>query len=143
MTTDENIFLDRIDRNFPYNDRLESVKLIDQAAALSTNALFAVIEEICRQPHSEKTIVSKSVLVDLLNLTRDKLNHPLSPLILDVADKMVNGQEITVDDAIAKMKIVKKYPGQFHALSILYFSCDDVDGKLEPLWEDIMRDWKK
>lgn len=144
MTSEnENIFLDKIDCNFPYNDRQECLKLIDQASTLSTNALFGVVEEICRPPRSENAIVSTTILVDLLTLTKDKLNHPLGEIILDVADKMVHGQELTVDDAIAKMQLVKNYPGQFHALSILYFSCDDIDGKLEPVWDNILNDWKK
>jgi hypothetical protein len=143
MTTEEeNIFIDKIDCNFPYHDRQECIKLIDTAATFSTNAMFAVIAEICRVPHSEKENVTTEFLLDLLSQTKSKFNHPLKEIVLDTADKMIQGTELKVDNAIAKMKIIKKYPGQLAALSILYFSCDDKDGKLEPVWKDIMNDWK-
>ena len=144
MTDDNEIqFLDKIDCNFPYNDIQECERLIEQALTLSTNALFAVIEELCRIHESERSNVSTETLLDLLALTASKLNHPLKDIILDTADKMIRKQELTVDEAILKMQTVQKYPGQFAALSILYFSCDDKDEKLEPIWNDITTEWNK
>lgn len=70
-------FLDKIDCNFPYHDRQEGVRLIEQAATLSTNALFSVIEELCRIPESERLTVSTETLLDLLTLAASKINHPL------------------------------------------------------------------
>jgi len=139
----EILFLDKIDCNFPYHNRQESVQLINQAETLSTNALFKVIEELCRIPKSEKANVSTSELIDLLTLTSNKLNHPLKELIIDAADKMIREQDLEVDDVIWKMEIVEKYPGQYAALSILYFSCDDKEGKLEPIWDRIISEWNK
>lgn len=144
MTDDNEIqFLDKIDCNFPYNDRQESELLIKQASTLSTNALFSVIEELCRIPESERSTISTETLLDLLTLTASKLNHPLKDIIVDTADKMIRRQELTVDEAILKMQTVQKYPGQIAALSILYFSCDDKDEKLEPIWNNITTEWNK
>ncbi|MEY3240003.1 MAG: hypothetical protein RIR11_1441 [Bacteroidota bacterium] len=134
-------FIDKIDCKFPYHDRQESLQLIEQAAALSPNALYSIIEELCRIPHSKRSSVATETLVDLLAITANQLNHPLKELIVDTADKMIRSQELTVEDVILKMQIVQKYPGQFAALSILYFSCDDKDGKMEPIWKNIISEW--
>ncbi len=144
MTEDNEIqFLDKIDCNFPYQDRQENLRLIERASTLSTNALFSIIEELCRIPESERPNVSTEALLDLLALTANKINHPLKGLIVETADKMILRQELTVDDVILKMQTVQNYPGQFAALSILYFSCDDKDGKLEPIWDNIINEWNK
>src|SRR5574337_331624 len=140
---EESISLDKIDCNFPYHDRQESLKLIDEASKLSPNALFGVIEELCRIPQSEKAGISATELLDLLTLTGEKINHPLKKLIWDIAEKMINSRELTVEEAISGMKSVSEYPGQFAALSIVYFSCDDKDQKLESLWEEICQNWKR
>jgi hypothetical protein len=144
MTNDIEIqFLDKIDCNFPYLDRQESLRLIAQASTLSTNALFSVIEELCRIPESQRSTVSTETLLNLLTVAASKLNHPLKEIIVDTADKMIRRQELTVDEAISKIQTVQKNPGQFAALSILYFSCDDKDGKLEPIWDNIINEWNK
>ena len=143
--TDENEiqFLDKIDCNFPYHDRKESEHLIEQATRLSSNALFSIIEELCRIPESERSTISPEELLNLLALTASKLNHPLKELVVDAADKMIRRQELLVDDVILKMQCIQKYPGQFAALSILYSSCDDKDEKLEPIWSEIINEWNK
>lgn len=144
MTDDNEIqFLDKIDCNFPYQDRQESLRLIEQAATLSTNALFSIIEELCRIPESERPNVSIEALLDLLTLTANKINHPIKDLIVETADKMIWREELTIEDVILKMQKVQKYPGQFAALSILYFSCDDKEERLEPIWDNILNEWNK
>jgi hypothetical protein len=135
-------FLDKIDCNFPYLDNSKSQLLIEQASNISYNAIFAVIEEICRIPYSERQSVSTERLLKLLNLTASKLNHPLKEIIVDVANKMINDKQLSVEEAVKKMEIVKNYPGQYSALSILYFSCDDNDKILEPIWDKIINEWK-
>ena len=144
MTYDNEIqFLDKIDCNFPYLDKQESLRLIEQASTLSTNALFSIIEELCRIPESERPNVSIEILLDLLTLTANKINHPIKDLIIETAGKIIRREELTVDDVILKLQTVQKYPGQFAALSILYFSCDDIDEKLEPIWDNIINEWNK
>ena len=139
----EKAFIDRIDCKFPYNDKAQCLRLIDEALALSVNAIFSVTEEICRIPASERDTVELSYLVDLLTYTRGKFEHPLKEIVFDTADKMIRGQELAVDEVINRMEVVKKHRGQFAAMSILYFACNDIDGRLEPLWDNIMTEWKK
>lgn len=144
MTGDNEMqFLDKIHCNFPYLDKQESLRLIEQASTLSTNALFSIIEELCRLPKSERPKVSTVTLLNLLTMTANKIIHPLKNLIVETAEKMIRREELTVDDVILKMQTVQRYPGQFAALSILYFSCDDKDERLEPIWDNIISEWNK
>ena len=143
MTKDtETQFRDKIDCKFPYHNRQESVQLMEQAAALSPHAQYSIIEELCRIPHSKRSSVVAETLLDLLALVANQLNHPLKDLIVDTADKMIRNQALSVEDVILKMQIVQKYPGQLAALSILYHSCDDKEGKIEPIWENIISEWR-
>ncbi|MCI1267838.1 MAG: hypothetical protein LKG19_14780 [Saprospiraceae bacterium] len=136
-------FLDKIDCKFPYQDRYNCIKLIKEAASLSSNSTFAVIEELCRIPVSEKRKVKSEYLLDLLAQTSKEFDHPLKEMILNVASQMIQGKTLPVEEVISKMEIVKEYHGQFCALNILYFSCDDINGKMEPLNENIRAKWNK
>jgi hypothetical protein len=141
MLTKEESFFDKVHCKFPYHNKVECLKLIDEAVSLSPDDVFKVMEELCRIPVLEKRIIPTDLLIDLLNTTASKFNHPLKDIILDVSVKMVHGKELTVDDAISKMELVKAYPLQYSALSILYFSCDDKEGKLELIWSNILSEW--
>lgn len=136
-------FIDKIDCNFPYHDKEACLRLIDEAASLSTNSMFFVIEELSRIPSYDGDKVTTDFLLDLLSKTKSKFNHPLKEMIVDTAAKMIQGQRLTVDEAILRMKSVKNYRGQFAALSILYFSCDDKEDKLDTVWDAIISDWNK
>lgn len=136
-------FLDRIDCNFPYLNKEKSIELIKEASLISSNALFSIIEEICRVPKIERQNVSNEILFELLSLTESKLDHPLKSIIIETAKNMINEQDLEVCDIILKMKMIKDFPQQYAALSIVYNSCHDEYDKLEPLWEDILNTWKK
>jgi hypothetical protein len=143
MTTEaENNFFERIHCNFPYHDREECFRLIEEATTLSADSIFKVIEEVCRLPKSEEGKVSITVLEELLSVVKGEFNHPLRDLALDAAFKMIHGQEVQVQEASEKMEIIRKYSGQYSALSILYFSCNDEEQKLENLWDSIISEWK-
>ena len=94
---------------------------------MSSNAIFTVIEELCRIPYSQRSEVSNEILLDLLTLASNKFDHPLKQMITEIARKMIIEEDLTVDEAIEKMRIVGKFPGQYAALSIVYSSCDDID----------------
>jgi len=141
--TIEKEFYDRIDCKFPYQDKSACLKLIDEAAFLPPNALFFVIHEICRVPTSEKDKVNSALLLDLLSYTTNRINHPLKEMVEQTARKMILGKELGVDEVISKMILIKNYHGQYSALNILYFSCDDIHGKLEPVMNEIHTHWHK
>ncbi len=134
-------FFNRIHCKFPYKEKQKCIMLINEAANLSSNAIFSVIEELCRIPQSDREGVNSEFLLELLTYTANKFEHPLKEIVLDTAKVMINGHELEVDESIRRMKIIKEYPSQYAALSIVYFSCDDKEGKLEPIWENILKDW--
>lgn len=139
----EAIFINRIDCRFPYNDKSTCISLINEAAALSTNAMFFIVEELCRIPSSEKNNVTTERLLDLLGQVEEKFEHPLKEIILETAHKMLNGQTLTTEEVISKMEILKKYNGQYAALNILYFSSLDNWETLDTLMESITSAWTK
>lgn len=127
----EKEFLELIDCNFPYGDRQRCVELIDRSLSISPNAVFAVVEEICRIPGSERQNVSETFLLELLNGIDNKFEHPIKGLVFEVARVLIKRGKISVDDAVLKMEEIVKYQDAFSARSIVYFSCDDTEGKLE------------
>ena len=136
-------FVNSIDCKFPYHDKEACLQLIDEAAALSTNSIFFVIEQLCRVPFSDKNRVTADLLLDLLSVTKSKFIHPLKEMVVDTATKMIQKQELTVDEAISRMNITKDYKGQFAALNVVYFSCDDEEDRIDNIWDTIISDWNK
>ncbi len=144
MTTEEeDNFILSIHAKFPYHDKEECLRLIEKAASISFDSMFKVVEEICRIYEPDKSEIGSPYLHELLLLMASKFEHPLKSMIVDAASKMIDNQDLEVDDVSKRMEIVKSYPGQYSALSILYFSCDDTEEKLEPIWDDIIAHWKK
>jgi hypothetical protein len=139
----ETIFINSIDCKFPYSDRPACLTLINEAAALSINAIFFVVEEICRIPSSDRKNVTTDTLMYLLAQTETKFTHPLKELVLETARKMVKGQSLTADEVISKMEIIKKYKGQYAALNILYFSSRNNWERLIPVMDSITAAWTK
>lgn len=139
----DKVFIGKIDCNFPYHDKEACLRLIDEAAALSTNSMFFVIEQLCRLPSSDKGNVTADFLLNLLSVTERKFHHPLKEMVVDIASKMIQGQKLAVDEAISRMENVKNYKEQFAALSIVYFSCEDKEDRLDTAWNNIISDWNK
>ena len=142
MITEKEIeFLDKIDCNFPYLDRKKCVNIINEANSISSNATFSVIDEICRIPQSERTKVTNETLFELLNLVEVSFKHPLKPAIIETAKKMINNELLEIENVISVMNRIREFKGQYAALSILYFSCNDDDEKLEIIYNEIINEW--
>lgn len=129
MTEQE--FIDYIDCNFPYNDQEKCIGLIEMSLAISPNSVFAVVEEICRLPQSQKNEVSVATQTELLNIVDSRFNHPAKEIVFHAARSLIGREELAVDGVIENLKLLEQFPGLFHARNILYFSCDDPEGKLE------------
>ncbi len=132
-------FIDKIEDNFPFDNYLESVKLINEAIAISPNSVFAVIEEICKIAGEE--VVDDETLISLLKHIDKKFEHPLRKLMLETAQDIILQEKITVNGVLESMEMVRKYPQQYAALNILVFSTEDKNGKLEKLWNEITTEW--
>lgn len=125
----EQEFLEAIDCRFPFSDRDLAAQLIQEGCRLSPNAGFTLVDEIVRPARGISAPVA--LRRDLLNAVFNQLRHPLVPIIKPLAERLVAGQAATVEDALAIMRQVAEHPGQYAALSVAYFSADDVAGVLD------------
>lgn len=136
-------FIDRIDGNFPYGDRKECIKLMDEAVLISPNASFAVIEEICRIPDEDRALLPFLALLDLLKEIEKRFEHPLKELIVKVASRMIKEQESSLEETLLNLESLKKYPRQFACLNIIFYSCHGDETKLNAGWDEIIKLWDK
>lgn len=140
-TLQELEFIDKIDGNFPYHDHAECLRLIDEAIRISPNCVFAVVEEICRIPDEERENTSFLFLNDLIKTIEKKFEHPLKELVFAVAKRMLKQEETPVEEAGKNLEQVRPYPRQYAAMNILYYSCFDDEGKLDKVWDSIIKEW--
>ncbi|MDP1800743.1 MAG: hypothetical protein Q8L81_05295 [Bacteroidota bacterium] len=132
-------FIDKIEDNFPIENYLHCIKIIDEAITISPNSVFAVIEEICKNAATD--VVHEETLINLLKHIDKKFEHPLRKLILETAQNVILEEEMSMNETIANMEKVREHTGQYSALSVIYFSIEDVDGKLEKIWDSITTEW--
>jgi hypothetical protein len=118
-------FLDHIACCFPYHDETAWRALIDLGRTISPNAAFAVLEEISRPPRGES--ISPSVLQGIGIYWRANFDHPLADLILDCAMALIDRREIPAQRAYEIMETIAQYPGQYAALNIVYFACEEAE----------------
>ncbi len=67
-------------------------------------------------------------------------------MIIDIAHKRIHNQYLSIEKAIVRLNEVKKYPGQYSALNIVYSSWDweeDVTEKFEAVYDNIIFEWSK
>lgn len=134
-------FINKIEDNFPFQNYLHCLKLIDEALLISPNSVFAVIDEIAKMAGGDS--VSEETLINLLKHIDKKFEHPLRKLLLETTQSIILQEEITIKETIANMELVRKHPRQYAALSTLYFSTPDKDGQLEKIWNSITDEWNE
>jgi hypothetical protein len=139
MTKAEQAFSDEIDCRLPYRDLDRCKELTDRGIAISPNAAFCVLHEICRPPRSEEISVNR--LLELLDYWQARFAHPVAPMLADVARSMIVGRPLSTDDAIERMRVLAEFPGLYAALAVLHFSCDDNEDRLGPIDAAIRRKW--
>jgi hypothetical protein len=132
-------FIESIDACFPYMDEPKWRSLIKQGAQISDNAAYMVLHEICRAPNEVPSIVQ----LQILNEWKENFDHPVKELVVESAVKIINKKFITVQKAIKNLNKISKFSGNYNALSIVYFSCNDTDGQVDDLYNRIMKMWEK
>lgn len=134
-------FIDKIDGAFPYENRKECLALIQEALDISPNAVFAVVEEICRIPDEDRAVVPFLSLIDLLKEIDTKFNHPLKEMVLKVAKRMLKEEETPLEETLLNLEEVRKFPRQFACLNIVFYSCHDDEEKRGAAWDSIIKEW--
>jgi hypothetical protein len=132
-------FRDEIDCRFPYDDLDQCKSLIDRGIAISPSAAFAILHEISRP--GQGVPVPADRLMQLLEYWRSRFDHPAAEMMREVASSMILGRHLPVEEVAARMGIIAEYPQLSPALEILYFSCDDVEERLQPLYDEIHERW--
>ena len=135
----ESDFIASIECRFPYENRAYAIEIATQACALSSNAAFAVVDEISRPPVGESSPPELSE--DVFSLVEASLAHPLTTPILALARKLVAGKLVSVTESLFVLRQVERFPGQYCALSVAYQACDDVDGVVDQEFNRIMAAW--
>jgi len=124
----EKPFEARIDGKLPYSDHARCTALIGEARAISLNATFCVLDEICRPPGN--AMVTRERQRTLIAEWGADLEHDLIGPILTCAHALIEDKPLPWADAVAVMELVGKFDGQRAALSVAYFSgdCATIDG---------------
>lgn len=118
----------KIDAQFPYSDRGHSSALIQEAGRISLNALFCVLDEICRPPNGSE--VTKGRQRELLAEWSSSFDHALKAPLVHCADQLIKGQSLPWREAVEIMEEIGTFEGQRAALSVAYFAgdCDTLEG---------------
>lgn len=139
MRMNEAAFLDRIDGRFPYADLEAGLRLADEACAISANAGFALVDELARPPLGAMAPAVERLAV--LDRVAARLEHPLAPAVLGLARRWIQGEEPSVDEAVALMRSIEAFPGQHAALSLAFLCCDDPTDEAAREYQRIQRAW--
>jgi len=134
----EQEFIESIDFSFPYKDESRSLALINQARDISANASFMVLHEIVRAPEE----ISLELRENLYKKWLNGFSHKLLPAVSEAAKSMLSGKELSVGRVLELLEQFKTETGQYCALSIVYFSCDDQEGKADDFYNEIIEHWK-
>jgi hypothetical protein len=139
----ETAFTAPFDARFPYDDIAKSARLIEEARAISLNAIFFVLHELCRAPHSNAVTLDRQR--ELIALWACGFEHPLKEPLLRCASALVDHITLPWAEAVMVMEQVGQFDGQRAALSIAYFSgdCDGHEGNaaLNDAEEHIRQAW--
>ena len=141
FVVDEASFISSIDCKFPYHNREAALNAIVLGCQTSTNAAFSVAHELARLPRSVS--VAPPVLIELLDDLNARFEHSLKASVMKIARRMILGELLSEIEAIAAMDTIAKYPQQWCALSIAYFSCDDASGRVNEAYERIRSEWNQ
>jgi hypothetical protein len=139
----EQEFVDSFDTKFPYSNKEAASALIQQGWALSPNAAFFVLHEICRPPRGvEIETDSQHYFVSEWSEAGD---HPLKPLLMGCAAALIDEVPMPWEKAVEAMQQIGAYDGQYAALSIAYFAGDSSSSEGDKALEDtdavIRRKW--
>ncbi|RJF88608.1 hypothetical protein D3874_17720 [Oleomonas cavernae] len=133
-------FINEIDCCFPYNDEARWTELIARGVRISPNAAFMVLHEICRPPNLARVTPTK--LRQILAHWRGSFDHPLLEMMVGVAEAMIEGRELPVQEVIDWMHRVAEYRDLYTALGILNCASEDADGLVQTTYENIVRQWR-
>lgn len=133
----EGEFILRIDARFPYKDKRRCEVLIEEARAISANAVFMVLHEICRGEWVRKR---KPLALELLEAWRDAWQHPLVAPLSGCAIALIRGEVISDEQAASLMTLISQHPYQYNALAIAHAAAA-TPRRLDQLARQVIATW--
>jgi hypothetical protein len=131
-----------IDACFPYEDAAAST-LIRRGWAISLNAAFCVLDELCRPPRSRA--VSRERQRKLVAEWAAGPDHPLKAVVLRAANALIDNDPLNWQEGVRLMRHVGTFDGQRAALVIVYSACDcdsaEGDAAVNEVDREIRRRW--
>jgi hypothetical protein len=142
ITDQEQIFLDKIDCNFPHQNALQAAALITEAWSLSSNAAFCVLYEIVCPPASEE--VHKQTQRELLAAWLENSALSLAAAVAEFAKQVLEGEVVSTAQTLQLMGKVASIRGQYAALAVVshlaYQTAENADYVLIDALEQEIRD---
>ena len=142
-TDAEKAFIAPFDGRFPYDDPSAS-QLIRQGWAISLNAAFCVLHELCRPP--ALSYDGRDRLRELVAEWATGPDHSLKAPLLHAARALIENTPLPWQEGVELMKRVGEYDGQRAALAIAYFAsdCDTQEGDdaLTLIDSEIRKSWE-
>ena len=126
----EKEFIESIDLCFPYKDKANALKLIQDARRISFNATCMVLHEIL----CPSGTISLDTQIWLYKNWLKGLDHKLLPFVCEAAETHLEEKTISFYRVIYLMSRIKKYKGEYNALNIVSLSYDGFYSKLVDIY---------
>jgi hypothetical protein len=131
------------DAQFPYDDPAAASTLIEQCWAISLNAAFCVLHELCCPPLDARVSGARSR--ELLVEWSAGPDHPLKQHLLDCAHALLEDRPLPWQEGVKLMEMIGQYDAQRAALAIAYAAADHEsaggDEALSEADNSIRRKW--
>ncbi len=127
-------FLDKIDCKFPYNDKISSHFLINEAKTLWEGALLGVLYELVNLPMSVNVSIER--LGELMLQIQECFPQKYS-FLFDIIMRKNKWEVIEPEDILYWMQLVKKNKDSIILLNILYSL--DIDNCSKLVEEEYQR----
>ena len=136
-------FVIKIDCQFPYADRERALALAAEGLAISAEAAFRVVYELCNVPRDVDADLETRLAV--LSVIETRLAHPLGKIILPIAKEVVEGRGFLAADRVALMRRIAPFRHQYAALQIALEARDPdepFDEEPDRVYDEIVASWE-
>lgn len=135
----EVLFMESIDANFPYKNKMKCIQTIKESLRFSDNAAYMVLHEICRAPDENP----KERLNELIDLWLGRCKKlPLVEGVVKAARAIVNGTGLPKKIVLNFLAQISEHPGLYNALNIIYCSDLTESPDVERKYQQVFQAWK-
>lgn len=135
----ETDFISSIDCRFPYNDENKWINIMSRAIAISPNAMFMVLHELCRVPASAN--ISQEKLLNIITEWENIFEHSAKEFVVEAGKAIIQNCLFSESKTVDYLKKIEPFDGQYNALTIIYFASNDFTDKIEQYYSEILNQW--